>query len=131
VTIKLQKPKTVPLEVAFEGHYPKTEIQLGKVVDDELSFEFEGIGFVVDGAATAGEGVEHTLEVEMYIDGKLVETATLPTNFTRRRFYPFWQYQLPMAKHTVHLKVLNPTDKAELRLNYVVTYADEPARSTF
>jgi len=131
VTIKLQKPKTVPFEVAFEGHYPRTEIQLGKVVDEELSFEFEGIGFVVDGAATAGEGVEHTFEVEMYVDGELAETAALPTNFTRRRFYLFWQYQLPMAKHTVRLKVLNPTDKADLRLDCVVTYADEPAKHTF
>ena len=104
---------------------------MGTVVDERFSFEFEGIGFVVDGAATAGEGVEHTFEVEMYVDGELIETAKLPTNFTRRRFYLFWQYQLPMAKHTVRLKVLNPTDKADLRLNYVVTYANEPAKHTF
>lgn len=61
----------------------------------------------------------------------MIETVKLPTDFTSRRFYLFWRYQLPMGKHNVRLKVLNPTDTATLRLSYVVTYADEPVKHSF
>ena len=44
----------------------------------------------------------------MYIDDRLVETMELPTNVTRRRFTPFWQYGLPDGKHTVRLRVRDP-----------------------
>lgn len=131
VTIKLQKPKTVPLEVAFEGHYPRKQIALGTAVADEASFEFEGIGFVVNGAANANGGPDHTFEAEMYIDGELVETVKLPTAFTVRKFYPFWRYQLRMGKHKVRFKVLNPAEKATLNLEYVITYADKPVKVEF
>jgi hypothetical protein len=126
VTIKVQKSKTVPLEVAFEGHWPKEKISLGKQLADEIEFEFEGIGFAVQGAAEKVGEDDYVFEAEMFIDGKLIETAKLPTNFTLRRFTPFWRYQLGMGKHKVRLKVLNPTDKAKFNLDYVVVYGDKP-----
>jgi len=131
VTIKLQKPKTVPFEVAFEGYYPRKKINLQKTLTDELSFEFEGIGFAIQGSKNPGGGPDYTFEVEMYIDGQLVETVKLPTDFTTRRFYPFWRYELPMAEHKVRLKVLNPTKKAGVFLDYVITYADTPVKHSF
>jgi len=116
VTIRVQKPKTVPLEVAFKGHWPRQQISLHKQLTDEIEFEFEGIGFAIQGTAEkTGEG-DYVFEVEMFIDGKLVETAKLPTRFIHRRFTPFWRYQLSPGKHKVWLKVLNPTDKAKLNL---------------
>jgi ADP-ribosylglycohydrolase len=131
VTIKVQKPETVPLEVAFEGHYPKEQINLNRTVTDETSFTFDGIAFVVDGAAVANGDEDYTLEAEIRIDGELVETTKFPTNFTVRKFYLFWKYQLPDGDHEVSVKILNPSDKAGLRLNYAVTYGSEPQAVTF
>jgi hypothetical protein len=131
ITIKIQPPRTVPLEVSFEGHYPKARIYLEKVVEDEISFEFEGIGFVIDGAATARGDEHYVFETEMYIDGEFVEKVKLPTEENKRRFYLYWRYQLPMKRHSVSFKVLNPTDKAELRLEHAITYADTPTSHKF
>lgn len=130
VTIKVQKPKPVRLEVGFEGHYPLEKKELNIELKDEASFSFEGIGFAASGSATANErGAsrnDHRFEVEMYIDGELVGKTMLPTNYAKRKFIPFWKYQLPMGRHTVRLKVLNPTDKAKIRLPYAIIYSDQP-----
>ena len=67
----------------------------------------------------------------MYIDGKFIETAKLPTNFVLRRFTPFWRYQLAMTKHEVRLKMLNPTDKAKLNLGDVVIYGNRPVKAKY
>jgi len=131
VIIKIQQPKTVPLEVAFEGHYPIKRLDFNKTVEDEMSFEFEGIGFAVNGAANKKGKEDYTFEVEMYIDGKLIETAKLPTNFKLRRFTPFWRYQLKPKKHTVRLRVLNPTDQAELYLENAIIYGDKSVKHQF
>lgn len=131
VTIQLQKPKTVPLEVAFKGHYPVEKRELNVNLTNETSFKFNGIGFAVNGSANKkGEG-DYTFKVKMYIDGKLVETAKLPTKFTHRRFYLFWRYQLPMGEHEVRLKILNPTDKAEIFLEGVVIYSNKPSKPRY
>lgn len=131
VTIKVQKPKTVPLEVAFEGHWPKEKISLARELKDQTSFEFEGIGFAVMGSAEKAGEEDYVFEVEMYIDGKFIETAKLPTNFVLRRFTPFWRYQLAMTKHEVRLKMLNPTDKAKLNLDDAVIYGNRPFRAKY
>lgn len=131
VTISVQSPITVPFEEAFTGHFPKKKMRLGEMkeaveIEDEFSFEFEGIGFgIVGGTFKLGEE-EYVFEVEMRIDGELVETAKLPTAFKNRRFYPFYRYQLPNGNHKVDFKILNPTDKAKLSLQSAVIYGDKP-----
>jgi hypothetical protein len=131
VIIKLQEPKPVRLEVAFDGHYPKNSLSLDQTLTDETVFQFEGIGFAITGATRKTGDTDYTFEVEMSIDGQLVETAKLPTRHTARRFTPFWRYQLPMKKHEVRLKVLNPTDQAELNLGEVIVYTDQPTKATY
>jgi len=125
--IKTQELETVPLEVAFEGHYPKGKVY-PKRTDDEISFEFEGIGFALAGPPNIRDYGEknHVFETEMYIDGELVEKAKLPTETNKRRFTPFWRYQLPKGKHEVVIKILNPVEHARISLNYAVIYDDEP-----
>ena len=135
VTIVVQEPLTVPFENAFPGHYPGkrrdlrepgTEIALQ--LTDSYSFTFDGIGFAVMGAADAPEGEEeYVFEAELHIDGELVETATLPTEFTKRRFYLFWKYALEDGPHEVEIRLLNPTDNARVELAGLVTYVSEPS----
>jgi len=131
VIIKVQTPKAVPLEVAFEGHYPKKQIDLNKPFKDEISFEFEGIGFAITGADESSAPEDYVFKAEMYIDDKLVETANLPASFTTRRFTPFWKYQLKNGKHKVRLKLLNPTDEGSLFLGKVIIYGTEPTSNKF
>ena len=126
VTIKIQTPKTVPLEIAFKGHYPVKKILFEKPIADELSFEFEGIGFAATGEAKAKGDTAHVFKVDMFIDGNKVDTLKLPTTFSSRKFYPCWRYQLPMGKHKVKLKVLNPTDSAMLNMGHAIIYSDKP-----
>jgi len=133
-TIIVQKPEPVRLEVGFEGHYPIEKKELNIALDDEASFEFEGIGFAVNGRAVGrgrvaganGRVAHHTFDVEMHIDGELMVTTKLPTNNIKRKFIPFWRYQLPMGKHNVRFKVLNPTDAASIRLTNAIIYGDKP-----
>ncbi len=126
VAIKFQEPETALLEVAFEGHYPKDKIWLEQELEDEASLKFEGIGFALTGSANKNGDEDYTFKVEMSIDGILVETAKLPTRHQERRFYLFWQYQLPNTEHEVRFRVLNPSDKAAIRLDYAIIYGDEP-----
>jgi hypothetical protein len=127
ITIKLQKPKTIPLEVAFEGHFPKAKV-FPTITDDEISFEFDGIGFALAGPPNIKDHGKrnHVFETEMYIDGKLVEKVKLPTERNKRRFTPFWKYQMKSGKHKVVIKILNPVDYAEIELKYAIIYGDKP-----
>ncbi len=126
VTIKLQQPEPVPLEIAFEGHFPQQKQNLDQVLADETSLAFEGIGFVITGGAQKKGEDDYIFDVEVSIDGEVIETVKLPTKFVHRRFYLFWRYQLPDGKHEVRLKVLNPTDKAQVNLNDMLVYGANP-----
>jgi hypothetical protein len=131
VTIRVQRPKTVPLEVAFEGHWPRQQIPLDTQLTSDFEFEFDGTGFAVEGNAEKVGEEDYVFEAEMFIDDKFIERVKLPTKFIHRRFTPFWRYQLAAGKHKVGLKVLNPTDEAKLNLEYVVVYGDEPFNVEF
>jgi hypothetical protein len=127
VEIKRQDPKTVPLEVSFEGHYPVKTIT-PKQTKDEISFEFEGIGFALAGPPNLKDLGEknHVFETEMYIDGEKVESAKLYTATNKRRFTPFWRYQLSKGKHNVSIKILNPVEYANIEIRYAIIYDDKP-----
>lgn len=130
VTIQMQRPQPVRLEVGFEGHYPVERRPIGNRLQDKTSIEFEGIGFALNGSA-AKKQQDHVFEVQMYIDGKLVETSKVPTSYRDRKDTLFWRYQLPKGPHKIELKVLNPTDNAEIRLSDLIVYSDAPANPKY
>jgi hypothetical protein len=125
--IKVQEPREVPLEIAFEGHHPVASITPQKQ-DNEITFEFEGIGFAVAGPPNLRDlGEEnHVFETQMYIDDQLVETIMLPTATNKRRFTPFFKYQLSKGKHQVRIKIMNPVDHADVQVRHVIIYDNEP-----
>ena len=126
VVIKLQEPETVPLEVAFKGHYPVAKV-VPQRINNDIVFEFEGIGFALAAPADGKEYKKnHVFDTEMYIDNVLIEKAKLPTEINKRRFTPFWRYQLPKGKHKVVIKILNPVDYAQLEYFYAIIYDDQP-----
>ena len=88
------------------------------------------MGFALLGTAST-EGDDHVFVAELWVDGELVETADWPTAFTTRRFSLFWKYALPDGEHEVEVRLVNPTDHAQVTLETVVVYgaasADTPA----
>ncbi len=123
--IKVQNPEPVQLEVGFDGHYPLEKKELYTFLTDDVTFQFVGNGFAVNGEAWLAQGIttDYTFKVAMYIDGNYVETTNIPTNYTVRKFIPFWKYQLPMSEHKVRLRVMNPTNRAGIYLTNAIIYS--------
>ena len=79
------------------------------------------------GSARSEEGAEdYVFEAELHVDGELVETATWPTDFVKRRFYLFWKYALSDDDHDVEIRLTNPSDEASVLLDTVIVYGAEP-----
>ena len=97
----------------------------------EKVFEFEGVGFVLNGEVEQSGKEDYTFICDMYIDGELVETSKLPSNFTRRKQPPFWRYQLKRGKHVVRIKVRNPSEKATLAIHSMIIYDDKPGNPKY
>jgi len=137
VVIKLQEPKPVKFEVGFKDHYPVERRPLfeagekGMKIKKEGSLEFEGIGFAVTGSVQKSGKEDYTLNVEMYIDNKLVETSKLPSNYKIRKPTPFWRYNLERGKHKVKFVILNPSDKATLVLYDLIIYDNKPIKPKY
>jgi hypothetical protein len=128
VLIAVQPVKAVRVEQNFEGHVPVAEIPLRRRLSDETTFSFEGVGFVVQGSARSEKAKDQVIVADMSVDDGAVETIELPTNFTRRRFAPFWKYGLPEGKHTVRLKIRNPSSDASVSMERAVIYGSKPRR---
>jgi hypothetical protein len=127
VRIQVQEPETVRLEVCFEGHHPTEKKPLNIRLQKDASFEFEGIGFAVNGSVASSGDDTARFRVEMSVDGKPAETSDLPTDLLVRKETLFWKYGLPMGHHKIQLKLLNPSEKAKILLRDAIIYTDRPA----
>ncbi|MFI5195099.1 MAG: ADP-ribosylglycohydrolase family protein [Chitinophagales bacterium] len=129
IIISVQYPVAVKLEQGFPGLFPVARKAIHNEDVKELSLEFEGTGFVVTGEAQKKDkdAADYVFEASVYVDGVLVETTKLPTNFTTRRYELFWKYPLPNKKHTVTIKVLNPDDRYQLNAHDYIVFSDKPA----
>jgi hypothetical protein len=128
VVLALQPIKPVRVEKNYDGHFPVAELTLRQRLTDDATFSFDGIGFVVQGSARSENGKDQLIVADVFIDDRLAETVNLPTNVTRRRFTPFWKYELPDGKHTVRLKVRNPSGEASVFMERAVIYGSKPKR---
>ncbi|MEY4539757.1 MAG: hypothetical protein RLZZ306_1514 [Bacteroidota bacterium] len=132
VIIKTQNPVAVRLEQTLKGYYPTDKLWIGKDLESEYEFDFEGIGFVLRGEASMKNATgwefkdSFKYQMEIYIDGKLTETAELPVNYTIRRNEIAWKYQLKDEKHHVKLRILNPSPTHTCRMWELVWYSGKP-----
>ena len=125
VTILCQQPVPVRYEKSFEGHYPAKKINIRRNINPVTEFEFDGIGFVARGSVRCDDQ-SYVAQIEVYIDGQLNETATLPVNQRIRRNELTWKYQLPKGTHRVGLKWINPRSGATINASEVLIYSDAP-----
>jgi hypothetical protein len=124
VVIALQKPHAVKFEKSFEGHFPVEKRWMENIViDKELVFDFEGIGFVLRGEAAPWNSTsDYVFKAELYLNNKFIEEVELPTSYVTRRSELFWKYQLPHDKYRVKIKILNPSADHKIRVTDVVVY---------
>jgi hypothetical protein len=126
ITIAVQKAQPVKMEKSFDGMYPVDKKFVYKTLEDEYSFDFDGTGFAIRGVATnLVQGTNYIFGVELYLDGKKIEQAQLPTRFEERRYELFWKYQLTRGKHTVKLKLLNPDKNNNCTIQEILIYSDK------
>jgi len=125
VKIKVQKPVPVRLEQSFEGIYPVARNTLNRSAKDFGEYSFEGKGFVVTGGVIAenGKKQDYVAKMECYVDGKLMETVTLPVDLRVRKYEPYWNYQLPEGKHTISFKWLNPEPGVDVEIKDIIVYS--------
>jgi len=127
LVINLQTPAQVRWEQNFENTFPidkiKEKIVSGK---NEISFAFEGTGFVLRGKAVKKMNLpEYILQAELFIDGVLTETAPLSTAFFDRRHELFWRYQLENKKHEVKIMIKNAQPGYDLQGLECVVYGNQ------
>jgi hypothetical protein len=128
VYILTQIPKPVRFEKSFPGLYPVAKEKVVIKDGNEMSFEFEGTGFILRGDAKPKDNTSPNYEfrTDVQLDGKKLESPVLPTDFTTRRLEVSWKYPLPNGRHKVVVKILNPDDRYEIRnLEYIV-FSDKP-----
>jgi len=128
IQIKSQEPVPVKLEKSFEGIFPVAKIPVkwseGK---NEISFKFDGTGFVLKGEAVDKTGsLNFIFETELYIDEKLAESPAIPVELNERRQELCWKYDLPKGSHTVRLKILNQQPQAEIQAGEAIIFSDKP-----
>jgi hypothetical protein len=99
------------------------------VLSDTFNFDFDGIGFAILGTAASANQDNYVFSADLYVDGELVETASWPTEFTKRRFYLFWKYALADGEHSVEVKLRNPSEAGRVILETVTIYGDEAPAS--
>ncbi|MFA9392373.1 MAG: ADP-ribosylglycohydrolase family protein [Prolixibacteraceae bacterium] len=134
VEINVEQPRAVKLEKGFEGHYPIARLTLPDIDQtlntshSEMTFEFEGIGFIVNGSSNKEEQLADAVQkVKVFIDNVEIETVNLPTNFTTRRHDICWNYNMDKGKHTVRIQLQNPQKGYSVWLNSPIIYDDQAA----
>ncbi|HLK30018.1 MAG TPA: ADP-ribosylglycohydrolase family protein [Puia sp.] len=127
ITIKLQIPVPVKLEQSFTGVYPVAKIPVQwNDAKDEISFDFEGTGFVLKGETAAwGSNADFVFNTELFVDGNKIESPQLPANYTTRRYELCWKYDFAKAKHHVMLKILNPSKEFHVNSSEAIIYSDK------
>jgi len=128
VQIKLQETYPVKFEKSFAGHKPYRFLTVDAphnrltINRDAFTFDFEGIGFVVKGNTRQITGKNPDPRIAVIVDGETTEKAVLPTDFTGRRNEICWKYNLPVQKHTITIRWLNPMHDQEILLDEILIY---------
>lgn len=135
--VKYQTPTTVPLEIGFEGIFPIEKRKIEEQItsqNPELSIEIEGCGFVISGGAAKEINLpDAVLQVEVFVDGQLIETAKLPTQTLVSRYKDVtWSYDLPEGKHTIIIRALDILEGYRIDAGSLLVYSTiDPSKRVY
>ncbi|BEG97784.1 ADP-ribosylglycohydrolase family protein [Bacteroides sedimenti] len=124
VEIKCQTPVAVKYEQAFEGHFPKDKLSIGKALDKVLDVAFTGKGVVFKGYVQCSDN-NYIAELGVMVDGKDMGVIKLPVSTQdSRKVDLYWIYQLKDEMHKVSFKWLNPNPNAQVYFGDAIIYAE-------
>lgn len=121
VVLCCQQPQPVRLEQCFEGLRPVSKKSLGKKLEPEAEFDFEGAAFVLRGTIKSDSN-DYCAEIEVSVDGAAPETMRLPVDFVTRSQEMYWNYSLAQGAHHVCVKLLNPAPGASVSCGDLFVY---------
>ncbi len=149
LTIPLAQPIPVAFEQNFEKSFPIERNKIDKSFTDEITFEFNGNGFLLYGNMAKRSKIDtnyidrmskrtygseplglaeiddpYVALMDVFIDGTLSETVKLPMKNSARRLEPAWKYQMTEGKHVVVLKWKNHDPAYEYRINDLIVYSE-------
>jgi len=130
ILIQYQAPKAAKFEKSFENLVPLLKKDFGwkdYALKDTFSYEFDGSGIVLAGYCTNdwNEKIDYVFEIEVKIDGKLMETVKTTVYNTKRKHDLYWNYDLENKKHKLQIKLLNPTKLSDVMLRSIIVYANK------
>lgn len=134
ISLPQQTPKSVRLEQSFPNLFPTARLEVHQDIESEYSTTLEGVGFVVRGEAKPKTSSswnyfgDHIIKASISIDDGKSEEVSLPASFTTRRHELFWNYQLPAGKHSIIIKVLNPSPEFTMHINNILVYSSQPSK---
>jgi hypothetical protein len=125
VTILCQQTAPVRFEQSFKGITPVKKEMINKRMPIEgFKYDFSGAGILISARYPGGQQStsDYVAEVEVYLNGELVEVVLFPADFLVRKLDIFWDFELPQGNYTLELKVRNPDKDYFFNLTYVVVY---------
>jgi hypothetical protein len=137
VEIRYQGVEPVRFEQSFEGlwplerHNPRRSLNLN---NPEYTAEFKGSGVVVGGNAARIQSSlpDRDLTLDVYINGELMETVVMPTEFRRRKHEVYWNYELPEASHDIKLVARDIPAGYQVNLSSLIVYSNaDPGPQTY
>ncbi|MGX5820896.1 ADP-ribosylglycohydrolase family protein [Chitinophaga lutea] len=126
VKISFETPRPVRLEQGFPGHYPTGKVAISKPIQQMEPMPFTGNAIVFKGHVQGPAG--YAAEVELIIDGKVLQSSRLPTGHTIRRDEVAFAFALPAGKHTASLRWKNPKDDVKVQLSEALVFSHPPVK---
>ncbi len=125
VTICCQQPKAVNYEECFPQIKPVNRCPIGVTMNDTaFVYTAECSGILINGYVSGDNN--YVAELQVCLDGKDVETFTMPVDFRLRRLDIYWNFELVPGKHTIEINWLNPTEDAQVHIVDAVLYEQLP-----
>ncbi len=125
--ITLPRPRFPSLryEANFDHLYPKERRRLDLRLSElkpEVTLEFEGAGFAINGSLIKKVQEDHTYVVAMVVDSRLAGAPILPAHPYLRNPTPFFKFNLKPGRHRLFLQISEPSPKADIQLDEIIIY---------
>lgn len=121
VTIHYEAPVAVRYEESFPGLWPQPVMNINKQIEEAGEIAFNGKACVVRYSISCPDK-EYVAEVDVILDGEVVETAVLPVIHHDRKQELFYKYDLAAGDHKLSFDWKNPCKDASLSIGSVIAY---------